>query len=340
MQENTEREERLQADSEWLFRLSNTISNVTYSRMIHYMSTATYPLEVIPPGVDPEQWTEALREFAGFGQNSILSRLVKSAIQTLDARVHGPMPVDLMFLYTAIPTLNGLCLKTPNEGVAIVLNHGLVPYIALTTHLILGLTSWTDGQYCTHYSNDEMLRSLFELAIGIHDEKPALLVKAPATECLGDPSRPHPTNLHEAMCIIAEYFIIYHELGHVMLHHLDVDDVALGFRPEIDVTAPVFNRSQENELAADRFAYRHLVNVHAKDGGLADRDVAYGVGCMFALLRTVEVLTPAWASETHPSAAIRWRQIRTHLDEVIKSGALNSIDYFFDWIDDHIKAEP
>lgn len=330
----SDREADLQADSLWLRELSEALHDAEYAKLLAILASPAESRSSIPPGMSHEEYARAIRAATSFEGDSLLSRVFQAALQSLNSSDHtAALPESVVVLFTAIPTVNGFCLRTPNSGTpAIVLNQGLPEYIAIAVHLFMGLTGWSDQEYCTHWTNDDRLDSLFRLSLGITDKRPALLLDVPAADCLGSPEHKSNSHLHDAFCIVAEFFIIFHEIGHAALGHLDPDDVSLAFGPELGHAVPVFNRSQTDELSADSFALTHLTKSLVEDGGLAKRDIAYGIGCLMVLMRTVEAVSPGWSSETHPSAVHRWSSIRKQIGDPNAPAAVDSVHYFFEWI--------
>lgn len=325
-----EREAALCSDREWIRALSDTLHNAEYARILHFLSNQHF---------DPAKWPEGatledVTAFVGFNGDTVLSRVVDLAMRNVRLSDYTYNPTDILYCFTAIPTVNGFCLKSPNLGIpVVVLNHGFIGYITDAAHLTLGLTGWADVTYCSHYPADVIMQGLFELAEGVVAEKPALLLKIEATRCMGKHSRDSFRMLHEVMCWVAELFIVLHELGHIALGHLDPADVTYAFEDENGNGAPVFNRSQLQEFAADRFAFDRIIEIAVKPDGPLRKDIGYAIGCLMILMRTVEAVSSNPASDTHPSAAFRWERLRAEIGNVQGPAALDSVDYFFEWID-------
>jgi hypothetical protein len=324
-----EREAALRSDTEWVRALSDTLHDAKYARILHFLSNQTFDPAKWPEGATPED----IAAFVGFNGETVLSRIVDMAMRNVLLSDYAYNPTDILYCFTAIPTVNGFCLKSPNLGIpVVVLNHGLAGYISDAAHLTLGLTGWADATYCSHYPADVIMQGLFELAEGVGAEKPALLLKIEAIRCADKHSRDPFRMLHEVMCWVAELFIVLHELGHIALGHLDPADVTYAFEEEIGSTAPVFNRSQLQEFAADRFAFDRLIEIAVKPDGPQRKDIGYAIGCLMILMRTVETVSSNSASDTHPSAAFRWERLRAEVGNLQGPAALDSIDYFFEWI--------
>lgn len=324
---HVDRESALRADVEWLNALSDALHDAEYAAILDYITRQ--PAETFPPDTNPKE----IVAFCGFGQDSWLAGLVGIAMKRVDFSICPNPPTDILWCYSAIPTLNGFCLKTPNLGApAVVLNHGLISYIASAVHLTMGLTSWGDSTYCEHFPTEAIMGGLFELAAGIQDKRPAILLNIEAVNCLGTQEHASSAMLHHGTCFLAELFIIFHELGHITLGHLNAADVTYAFGEEIGASLPVFNRSQRQEFDADSFAFRRLVEMSV-ESELLERDIAYAIGCLLMLMRVVEKISPGWRSETHPSAVLRWQSLKTGLTDAGGPAAFDSIDYFFEWID-------
>lgn len=330
----SEREAAIRADLEWIQDLNDALHDADYARLLHYLKSQPPTEEMLKRGLTAEK----LAEFYGFEGETTMSKLTRALMGDLRSEDFTEFPEDIIFSYAAIPTVNGLCLKLPNlDSPAIILNHGLVAYIATATHLTLGLTYWTDGEYCHHHAKEEHLEGLFQLAVGIHERKPAALLEISAANCIGAEGHGLPELLYEMYCTFADAFIVFHEIGHIALGHLNPSDVSHTFESE-GQKLPVFNRSQLNELAADKFALAQLVRTYTKYE-VSQKDLIYGVGCLMVLMRAIEVVSPRWASETHPPALQRWQSLKEELGLPSEPSMVNSIDYFFDWVDELVKEK-
>jgi hypothetical protein len=343
----------LKADAEWLRALNDALHDAEYAAFLNGAARQPLSSEQVATGMT----REAMSAVFGFGENSMLLTIFRMAAQQVDLSGWPHIPKRIHVMSTAIPTVNGFCVKTPNLGdPAVVLNHGLVHYIAIAGHLTLGLTSWTDLQYCDHHPTSAKINGLFRLAAGIlerqvvpvldidaigcideHSDKVAQLVFGQRRtvdelqEIIGRPGLDPRSLIYNLACTIAEMFIVFHELGHIALGHLNRDDVSYAFGDEIGHKVAVFNRSHDAEFAADTFAFQQMVKHYVSPDGLQQRDVAYGIGCLFILMRAVEILSRDTASDTHPPAVDRWRNIKAAMDEPKVPAALDSIDYFFEW---------
>ena len=350
----SERESALREDGAWLRALGDALRDKQYAALMHHFSELPVPPHFQEQGVTPELLAAAF----GFGEDNMLSSIVMMAIDGIDPGDFDHPVTDLMFMPTAIPTVNGFCVRTPSGVQAILLNHGLVQYISAAVHIALGLTTWTDGEYCAHHSREDKVKGMFRLAEGVLTKQLVPLIDAKALHCVGDHDssllrrfaewrgsewdlETEPRKLvsqdddfadaiYQGTCLIAEMFIVLHEIGHIALGHLNRDNVAYAFGER---KVPVYQRSIEAEFEADRFAYRQLVEKFVPGGGMRHRDVAYGIGCLFMLQRTVEFLSGNEQAGTHPAAVERWRAIKAEMDEARVPAALDSLDYYFAWLD-------
>ncbi|GGS35961.1 phage exclusion protein Lit family protein [Actinokineospora fastidiosa] len=350
----SERESALREDRAWLQALSDALHDKEYAALLHRIARLPAPPRLQEQGVSPELQAAMF----GFGEDNMLSSIVMMAIDEVDAREFDHPVTDLMFMPTAIPTVNGFCVRTPSGVPAIVLNHGLVLYVSAAVHIALGLTTWTDGEYCAHHTRQEKVKGMFRLAEGVLAKQLVPVIDIKALHCLEDHDNSMLRRLaerrgterdletatrdlvaqgdvvvdavYQGSCLIAEMFIVLHEIGHIALGHLNRNNVAYAFGER---NVPVYRRSIEAEFEADRFAYRQLVKKLVSGGRMRHRDVAYGIGCLFMLQRTVEYLSGNEEAGTHPPAAERWQAIKAEMDEARVPAALDSVDHYFAWLD-------
>jgi hypothetical protein len=116
--------------------------------------------------------------------------------------------------------------------------------------------------------------------------------------------------LHESYCLLAELFVIFHELGHVACGHLRPGDVINSTQAGIETS--IYNRSQVQEFEADAYALEHLKDALAPDGGVDERVVAHAAGLFLCFAGAVEQFHVA-TIDTHPPAFERWNRIRDRI---------------------------
>ncbi|MGW5052540.1 hypothetical protein [Actinokineospora sp. NPDC004072] len=280
------RESALREDRAWLQALSAALHDKEYAALLHHVARFPAPPRLQEQGVSPELQAAMF----GFGKDNMLACIVMMAINGVDAREFDHPVTDLMFMPTAIPAVNGFCVRTPSGVPAIVLNHGLVLYVSAAVHIALGLTTWTDGEYCAHHTRQEKVKGMFRLAEGVLAKQLVPVIATKALHCLEDHDNSmlrrlaerHGTErdletdaralvaegvdifggVYQISCLIAEMFIVLHEIGHIALGHLNRNNIAYAFEER---NVPVYRRSPETEFEADRFAYRQLLTHSIRD---------------------------------------------------------------------------
>jgi hypothetical protein len=328
-----ELQQRRQADARWLSGLTAAINDRRYAALQSALIERVGQSEEISQlGLD----RELLAAWGGFGEDSLLTSLFNMAISELDLSIApgADLPEDLFFIQAAVPTVNGFAVRTPNLGAAaVVVNNGLPTYISGATHITLALTNFTDQPYCPHHEPEEFLDALLLEADGILSCTPYLLLRIPVDDCFEDHERDEggPDSLHHYFCLLAELFILYHELGHICLGHLHGTDVSR-LNEESSGETLVFNRSMRNELAADQFAYDQLVRWSARTDPAIARDVVYAAGCFLVLVHAVELVAGPSLTDTHPPAADRWKAIRARIEPLPQNTIVHSVDHLLDWL--------
>jgi hypothetical protein len=222
-------------------------------------------------------------------------------------------------------------MRMPNTGgVVIVVNHGITLYFSRAVHLMLCLRPWTDSPYCEHHSDDEFVLDMFLLAKAVKEGSPERIRNMKCMGCVTKHAR-DPRHLYfELLCTVGELFLVFHELAHLCLGHLNDADVTVAFNAASNEQLPIFNRSQVQELNADTFALEQLFATYLPSS-LLERDITYGVGCLFALIAVVDALSKQRSDvDTHPAAADRWRNVRSKLTEPPGPSVLDAIDCFFE----------
>jgi hypothetical protein len=319
-------------DARWLSEMNAAFDDRTYAGLRAWIDR-TLPEIARERGWD-ESTTSGFRQQAfELGADSLLNVLFDDALKRLPRSLTSP--TDLYLVQMGAATLNGFALRAPSGAAVVVLNHGLIGYIGHAVHVILGLTGMEPPVYCPHHSPQAFLRDLAALADGLVAGMPAILLPIDTVSCFDTGHHRANADLHHALCLLAEYFIVFHELGHVMLGHLDpdrsrrvvVEDVAshLG---DVELIEP----AHLDEIEADVFAYRQILEM-AAGTALPPRDAAYAIGCVLVLMHVAEQTSGRPVYERHPPAVERWGRIRALLPADEPLSWTNSIDYLFEYLD-------
>jgi len=318
-----------EADDRWATQFASRIGDPHYEAVRLQLEVA------LAERADEEGWdadmTATLRAAAlGVGPDSWLDVLFQEAIKEVSL---DDETMSLYFVQIPAAGLNGFALRAPATGTpVIVLNHGLVAYVGHAMHMMLGLTGMTGTPYCAHHPPEVFLRDLVALADGVAAHVPAFMLALKSPECFSDHGG-IANELHHALCTIAELFVIFHELGHVVLRHHDAGDVravTIDTAGGLAIDVDVLNQAQRQELEADRFAFEALVAMNA-DTGLEVRDIAFAAGCLFAFMHVGELRAAVHEFDSHPSAFQRWEHLRSIAGRQDKNSWTNSIDYFYKW---------
>jgi hypothetical protein len=317
-------DEDLEYDLKWGKRLVHALSDARYDAMLTEISR-----RVSTDTTLASEQANALKIFYAIEDRSLLQRLFELALSKIQVE---HFENHLQLCIAPIPSINGLAIASPKTRMPVILlNHGMISYFSLVIHLLLGLTSWKEGEtYCDHFSDSDRIHTLFQMAEAMLQVIPAPLVPKGASACVGPPDHIGTTlELHDSYCLLAELFVIFHELGHVACGHLRPDDVISSTQAGIE--ASIYNRSQVQEFEADAFALEHLKSAFAPDGGVDERMAAHAAGlflCFAGVLEQFHVATV----DTHPPAFERWSRIRNHIPRPEGPSRLDSVDYFFDWL--------
>ena len=333
-EESADARTALERDAEWLAALSDAIHDEAYARYLHVASRKFSTGEGLVGEPRPGAFSDMARVYLQLGEGSLMQGVFELAVRGLDWTPYRRQPPDILLCITAIPSVNGFCLRLPHTGSpAVVLNHGIPFHIRNVVHLMMGLTGWSSGTFCEHHSNDERLQSLRLIAESVVARQPGFLTVPPAADCLGSPDHADTGGLHHGFCLVAEEFIAAHELGHIALGHLDPASTSPALEVDPRGVAEKFTISHGREFEADEFAIRQMRSKYSsKSGPLRHSDIDYAVGCFFALARVLEMNVGAAAHlDTHPPASERWRSLRRGQPKNEPSAA-DSIDYFFDFM--------
>jgi hypothetical protein len=332
-----DRDSGFRDDTRWVSDFTETLNDLQYQNL---RSRLQSEFPSANTGVDLD--ATSVHGFGGHstreGENALLNSLTGIAFNEL--RLNGNVPPRVGFSLVAVPTLNGFALRAPFAGTpVIVLNHGLVPCIGHAFHLVLGLSLRTPldrtspdaspvtHPYCPHHPDAEFLRDLGLLAAGLGSNLPVEMLGLESVTCLQD--RDHDWNrmLHHDYCMTAELFIILHEMGHVVLGHCDdaaVTPLRLAF-DGIEADADVFIQPHAREFAADRFAAESLGAAFERYG-MSRTEMAYALGCLFAVLSATEFSGALPRGDTHPPATARWRQLMAEVFTEELAPATNAVD--------------
>jgi hypothetical protein len=333
-------------DRAWIVALTSRLSDQHYDRLQTSMQDLIESGRVADAlkdsgdvryrDPDHEAINKGLRPYAASGEESLLQRYFQICLK--QAHLLGPEQVaDLYMAQIPVASLNGCTARSPSGRPVILLNHGLIAYVAKSIHLVLALTGFADGdRYCRHHSDEEFFIGLFRLGSGLRDREPALTMRVPGTECLGSPAHADSDMLHEGLCVQLEMFLMLHELAHVSLGHLHPDRTSrreFQTRSGTRADVQVFDRTRQDELDADLAAARALIQFAGPADG-ADTDCLFAIGVLFVVLRVMELDPDGEVSATHPSAYERWANVRQARTSPAGPRMMDSIDALFDFFDD------
>jgi hypothetical protein len=333
-------------DRAWIVALTRRLSDQRYDRLQTSMQDLIESGRVADAlkgsgnarfqDPDVEAINRGLRPYAASDEESLLQRYFQICLE--HAHLLGPEQVaDLYLAQIPVASLNGCTARSPSGRPVILLNHGLIAYVAKSVHLVLALTGFADGdRYCRHHSDQAFFVGLFRLGSGLRDREPALTMRVPGTECLGSPAHADSDMLHEGLCIQLEMFLMLHELAHISLGHLRPDRTsAREFRTRSGARADieVFDRTRRDELEADLAAAKALIQFAGPADG-ADTDCLFAIGVLFVVLRVMELDPDGEPNDTHPSAYERWTNVRHLRSSPPGPRMMDSIDALFDFLDD------
>lgn len=123
-------------------------------------------------------------------------------------------------------------------------------------------------------------------------------------------------------------FVLAHELGHLLLGHLDSEQTRLVTVPGIGIKVPVISKSWENEFKADLIGgFLFVKNLLNKvDDGFTGPDSKNSIGgpfLFFELLRLIEKAQGLAKYTSHPPTKQRYEALETHLMSIVPQNSFS-----------------
>ncbi len=190
--------------------------------------------------------------------------------------------------------VNAHAIGRPDGGPVIVLNRGLLLNLQLIAHFTIALETWhSEAPYRRDFTQGDYATFLIILAQYCVSGDARVMKQIPmeAFDSIEIGAMPH------LFASMMEIIILLHEYGHVKLGHVD---------DEREVES-----AQDDEFAADIFAYNALAEMIGDNA--KPTDIALAFGMLFKFIGLMSLFSKV-ENDDHPTGDERWDRIKRKVD--------------------------